>query len=99
MLWVFGIWIFSGCCMLDVEASPVLTVRILPRFAGTRLTYDTLTNTTASGQRVSITRLDFLLSDLALRTPSGVWYQQTNCFAYISGREERTSFVLSAVPA
>src|SRR5439155_26593792 len=53
----------------------------------------------ASGQRVSITRLDFLLSDFALHTQNGAWYQQTNCFAYISGREGRTSFVLSAVPA
>src|SRR5262249_3494991 len=58
-----------------------------------------LTNTTAAGQRMSVSRLDFLLSGLALRRADGSWHEMTNWFAYLSGREGQTRFRLSAIPA
>jgi cytochrome c peroxidase len=74
-------------------------VRVVPQFNGAPLVFDALTNKTAKGQTISVTRLDFLMSDVALRRGDGVWIGQTNWFAYISAREGRTSFALENVPA
>lgn len=77
-----------------------LVVAIEPRFANTPLTFDTLTNTTAAGQQVSVSRLDFLLSNIALRrAEGGAWLGLTNWFAYLSPREGRASFELNNIPA
>ena len=71
-----------------------------PRFAGAPLIFDTLTNTTAGGQQVSVTRLDFLLSNISLRRAEGdTWLGLTNWFAFLSPREGRTSFELNNIPA
>lgn len=48
-----------------------LRVEFVPQFSGAPLVFDTLTNQTASGQTISITRLDFLLSDFSLRRADG----------------------------
>jgi len=77
-----------------------LVVAIEPRFANAPLIFDTLTNTTAAGQQVSVSRLDFLLSNIALRrAEGGAWLGLTNWFAYLSPREGRTSFALNNIPA
>src|SRR5881394_318490 len=75
-----------------------LEIKILPRFNHGLLAFDSLTNQTATGQKISVTRLDFLLSDVALRRWDGVWLEQTNYVAYISAREGRTSFALKGLP-
>lgn len=75
-----------------------LRVGITPEFAGQPLVFDALTNITAAGQRVSVTRLDFLLSNFALRQSDGAWVAPSNSFAFISGREGRTSFELRNLP-
>src|SRR5947207_15739809 len=75
-----------------------LEVRILPLFNNAPLIFDTVTNQTAVGQKISVTRLDFLMSGIALRRADGAWIEQTNCFAYISARNGRTSFALQNVP-
>lgn len=72
---------------------------IEPRFDGAPLVFDAMTNKTAAGQRISVTRLDFLLSNIALRRADGVWLGLTNWFAYISARDGRTSFELNNLPA
>ena len=79
-------------------ATHTLRVEVLPRFDGKPLVFDALTNTTATGQRVSVTRLDFLLSQFAVRRPDGVWLEQPDWFAYLSGREGLTSFQLAGLP-
>jgi cytochrome c peroxidase len=76
-----------------------LEITILPRFNNARLVFDSLTNQTAAGQKISVTRLDFLVSNIALRHTGGLWLAQTNQFAYLSAREGRTSFTLSNLPA
>lgn len=76
-----------------------LEIKILPRFNHSALIFDSVTNQTAAGQTISVTRLDFLLSDFALRRVNGSWMERTNWFAYISAREGRTSFSLEGVPA
>ena len=80
-------------------ANHSLRVEVQPRFAGTPLAYDALTNTTGAGQRVSVTRLDFLLSNIALRRADGAWLAPSNWFAYLSGREGRMSFALDGIPS
>ena len=76
-----------------------LHVEFSPRFAGAPLAFDTLTNTNSSGQRLSVTRLDSLLSDFALRRADGSWFGPTNWFAVIKSREGRTNFEVANIPA
>ena len=80
-------------------ASADLQVTVTPRFNARSLAFDALTNTTAAGQRLSVTRLDFLLSGIAVRSLDGVWLEEQNSFAYLSGREARTSFQLAGLTA
>jgi cytochrome c peroxidase len=79
-------------------AAANLNLQVDPRFNGSPLAFDSPTNLTLAGQRVSLTRLDFLLSDLALRRPDGTWIEQTNWFAYLSMREGRTNAPADGVP-
>jgi cytochrome c peroxidase len=76
-----------------------LRVDFVPQFDGTPLAFDALKNKTAAGQKISVTRLDFLLSDFALRETNGVWIGQKNYFAFISARDGKTNFTLENIPA
>jgi cytochrome c peroxidase len=76
-----------------------LNVQILPQFNGTPLTFDTLNHSIAAGQTISVTRLDFLLSDIALRRADGTWLGQKDWFAFISLRDGKASFTLPEIPA
>ena len=75
-----------------------LRVRLDLRFNGAPLVFDSPANTNAAGQAVSISRLDFLLSDFALRRTDGAWINRTNWFASVRARDGRTSFVVNAIP-
>ena len=76
-----------------------LRVNFLPRFNGAPLVFDAPTNQTAAGQKISVTRLDFLLSNVALRRPDGAWLGQQAWFAHISARDGKTGFTLADIPA
>src|SRR5205085_10603561 len=76
-----------------------LQIQILPRFGNTPLVFDTVAYRTPNGQRISVTRLDFLMSEFALRQAGGTWVSMTNSFVYISAREGHTSSRLSGVPS
>jgi cytochrome c peroxidase len=80
------------------EASD-LRVEFVTRFNNTPLVFDSLANQTATGQKISVTRLDFLASDIALRRVDGTWLGQKNWFGCISAREGRTNFTLENIPA
>jgi cytochrome c peroxidase len=82
-----------------VEPGRRLAVEIAPRFAGAPLAFDVVTHVTALGQQISVTRLDFLLSNIAVRRADGGWLGLTNWFAYLSLREGRTGFELNNLPA
>src|SRR5258706_1360314 len=86
--------LFAVCHLAASGAE--LAVKIVPRFNGTPLMFDSLTNTTGAVQTISVTRLDFLLSNFALRSANGAWVENTNSFAFVSGREGRTAFELPA---
>ena len=76
-----------------------LQINFVPQFNGTPLAFDALKNQTAAGQKISVTRLDFLASDISLRRDDGTWLEQKNWFAYISARDGRTNFTLENIPA
>jgi cytochrome c peroxidase len=80
-------------------AAADLRVDFLPQFNGTPLVFDSLTNQTASGQAISVTRLDFLLSDIALRRADGTWIGKSDWFAFIAARDGKTNFTLENIPA
>lgn len=71
----------------------------MPYFSGTPLVFDSLTNLTAAGQKLSVTRLDFLLSDFRLAREDGGWVNLTNAVAFISMRQGRTGFGLNDIPS
>ena len=97
------LWCIPALCLSQMDgaaaASADLRMTVTPRFNARPLAFDTLTHTTAAGQRISVTRLDLLLSGIALRRPDGSWLEQQNSFAYLSGRESRTSFQLAGLHA
>ena len=76
-----------------------LRVDFLPQFNGAPLAFDVLRNQTAAGQKISVTRLDFLASDISLRRDDGTWLEQKNWFAFISARDGKTNFTLEYIPA
>jgi cytochrome c peroxidase len=76
-----------------------LRVDFLPQFNGAPLVFDSLANQTAGGQNISVTRLDFLLSDIALHRADGTWIEQKDWFAFIGARDGRTNVTLENIPA
>src|SRR5437867_649169 len=102
VLQALGAWCFSGawCLMVGASApSHTLHLQLAPTFNSHPLSTDSLTTTTAAGQQVSSTRLDFLLSEFSLSRDDGSWLHLTNSFAFISGRAGRASFELRNLPA
>ena len=84
---------------LSIASAATLQVELIPFFNAAPLAFDSLTNKTATGQTISVTRLDFLLSSAALERADGSWVGLTNWVAYLSAREGRTQFALPDVPA
>jgi len=76
-----------------------LRADFLPQFNGVPLVFDLPTNHITTGQIISVTRLDFLLSDIALRRTDGTWIEKQNWFAFIGARDGKTSFTLENIPA
>lgn len=67
-------------------------------FNGSALVLDKPVYTTGTGQTFSVTRLDFLLSNIALRNDQGQWLEQTNWQAYLSAGAARLSCSVSNFP-
>ncbi|MFA6546651.1 MAG: MbnP family protein [Limisphaerales bacterium] len=80
-------------------AESEVTVSIEPCFRGGPLVFDQLRCTNAAGQSIAVTRLDMLLSGIAVRRVNGAWLEKHHWFAFISAREGRTNFVLRGLPA
>src|SRR5262249_42222600 len=51
------------------------------------------------GSEISVTRLDFLLSNFALRRSDGTWIGQRNWFGFVNAREGKTEVALPGIPA
>lgn len=66
-------------CLLGAKArAATLQIAVVPRYRGAALVFDRAVETNAAAQPFSVTRLDFLLSDVALHRRDGSWTQATN---------------------
>ncbi|HSH92820.1 MAG TPA: MbnP family protein [Roseimicrobium sp.] len=75
-----------------------LTLDISHRFAGKPLILDDTNLVTAAGQSISVTRLDYLMSDIALRRTNGTWLVNSNWQAFVSVAAKRTSVTVTNAP-
>ena len=75
-----------------------LQVNFIPQFNGAPLAFDALKNQIISGQKISVTRLDFLVSNFALRETNGTWIGRKDFFAFIDARDGKTNFILENIP-
>lgn len=77
----------------DQSNSP-LRVEIVPQWAGRALVFDTA----PSAGKPSLTRLDFLVSEVAVRDASGAWHELPQTFEVIKAREGRLVLTLPSAP-
>ena len=103
---IVRVWVLLGTLGLALwlpgrarGAESEVTVSLAPRFRGEALVFDQLHCTNSAGQVLAVTRLDLLLSGVAVRRANGSWLEKPHWFAYINGREGRTNFVLRGLPA
>ncbi len=91
---------FVGICCSFTSSSNAANLRmeILPQYRAKPLPFAKLSLTNAFKQQFSVTRLDMLLSDLALHRKGGDWIENTNWQAYLSVGEKRMSFDAAGLP-
>jgi cytochrome c peroxidase len=75
-----------------------LAVEVATRFNGRALTLNQPGYTNAAGQAISVSRLDWLLSEFRLRSTDGRWAELTDQTAFLSVGQSRTNFGLSGLP-
>jgi len=80
------------------KTGPVLTVEVTPRFGVKPVAADVMGQTNAVGQPFSVTRLDMLLSGVALRRSDGLWIEATNNLAFISLQGKRNKLEIRGLP-
>src|SRR5437660_268958 len=93
--------ILCRCLLMSACASTpaaTLNVSIRHTFGGSDLQYGQMSFTNATGNILSVTRLDYLLSGFVLVSSSGSETPLTNQFGYISAGEHREHFSLTNVP-
>ena len=76
-----------------------LTVRIDPRWAGQPLALNDVSLKNAAGNKLSISRLAFLLSHAQLKRENGTWIGADGWVAFLDAEKQRLSFVLNGIPA
>jgi cytochrome c peroxidase len=91
--------LFIATAITLSTAAADLRMNFIPQINGAPLTFDALKYQITAGQTISVSRLDFLASQIALRRADGVWIGQTNWFAFISARDGKTNFTLENIPA
>ena len=85
---------------LAVTRCGAADVRIdfVPVFHSNPANFDSLAHVSDTQQRLSITRLDFLLSEISVKSAAGEWLALKDWSAYLSLRESRTGFTLKGLP-
>jgi cytochrome c peroxidase len=97
LLRTLGSLVAALACAVAARAATV-RVEVGHVFGDRVLRLGELNSTNAAGDVLSVTRLDYLLSDFALVTAGGGTVALTNQFAYLSVGGGRTQFELRDVP-
>ena len=94
LFWLCVLGLVAG----NAAAPRDVTIRFEHRIDGRPLGLNQQFHTNAFGNRFRVTRLDYLLSDIALRRPDGTWMNSEDWFALISVETKQTTAKLTAVP-
>ncbi len=86
------VWLMLAAAFAEVTPRHSLQVRIAARHTSVPLVFEKPGLTNAAAQFFSVTRLDFLVSNFALRQTNGSWLAQSNWQAYVSVGGNRSSF-------
>lgn len=83
----------------NIASAGSLSVKVIAQYNNLPLVFDSIALTNNSGQKFSVTRLDFLLSDVAVHRSDGSWIEKTNWQEFISLRENRSTFRFGQIPS
>jgi cytochrome c peroxidase len=97
MLQRFAILVF--CAAISAADGASLQIEITPKFAGEEIQQASLRYNTSAGERFSITRLSYLVSEVALQHSDGSWLEFSNFVAWLDVSQNRNSFHLDKIPA
>lgn len=75
-----------------------LSIAIEPRFDGEALRLDSLRYRTSAGETISITRLSYLISGVALETEDGRWLEFPAAIGWMDAAAHRSQIILPDVP-
>ena len=86
------------CMLLNIGAAADLTLQFQHTVAGTPLRLDSLRYSNSSDEVFSLSRLSYLLSNVALQDAEGSWHSIPNSIAWIDVEKRRTSWQLQDIP-
>lgn len=93
------LWLCTlGTLALEAAAPRDVTIRIEHQVNGRQFGLFQQFHTNAFGNRFRVTRLDYLLSDIALRRSDGTWMESEDWYALISMEAKQSTATLKAVP-
>ncbi len=73
-------------------------VTVAPVFKGEPLKLDSLRYQNGAGETFSMTRLSFLISNIALQDQGGAWLEATNQIVWLDAAKRRLDFKIADVP-
>jgi cytochrome c peroxidase len=79
------------------ESNRSLQFEVVAKWNGAPLAFNQSGPTNRSGQILSVSRCDFLLSDFAVRRRDGTWQTLSNQQAFVSLGDQRSSFALENI--
>ena len=89
-------------CLLMAGLAPAsavtLEVAVRPTFNGDPLRLDSLSCQNGAGETLSVTRLSYLLSGLALQREDGGWVELADRFGWMDAAKQRTALRIDDVP-
>ena len=90
---------FSMFCGLTASSAAALQIEITPVVSGENLQPASLRYQTSAGERFSITRVSYLVSNFALQRDDGSWLEISNSVAWLDFDRDRNSIWLDRIPA
>ena len=87
-------------CFVATQPAPAATlqIEIIPKVFGENLQPASLRYQTSAGERFSITRISYLVSDFALQRNDGSWLEISNSVAWLDFEQNRNSIWLEKIP-